>query len=190
MCMAVSSFNENYLARLAARDAEVEKHFTSYFSELLALKLRSRVRSPQLIEDVCQETFLRVLQVLSKDGGLHRPERLGAFVNTVCNNVLREKFREAGRHSPMPDEPPDPVGTRIDLDSDMVTRERKAVVERVFAQLSEKDCELLRKVFLEERDKDEVCREMEVNSEYLRVLLHRARAHFKAALVRISAATM
>jgi RNA polymerase sigma-70 factor, ECF subfamily len=188
--MDFSSFNESYIARLAARDAEVEKHFTSYFSELLALKLRSRVRSPQLIEDVCQETFLRVLQVLNKEGGLHRPERLGAFVNTVCNNVLLEKFREAGRHSPMPDEPPDPVDTSIDLDSDMVTRERKAVVERVLAELSEKDCELLRKVFLEERDKDEVCREMEVNSEYLRVLLHRARAHFKAALVRISAATI
>jgi RNA polymerase sigma-70 factor, ECF subfamily len=188
--MDFSSFNESYVARLTAHDAEVERHFTSYFSELLLLKLRSRVRSPQLIEDVCQETFLRVLQVLRKEGGLNRPERLGAFVNSVCNNVMLEKFREAGRHSPMPDEPPDPVDTSIDLDSEMVTQERKAAVERILAELSQKDCELLRKVFLEERDKDEVCREMEVNSEYLRVLLHRARGHFKAALVRISAATL
>jgi RNA polymerase sigma-70 factor (ECF subfamily) len=188
--MDFSSFNESYIARLTAHDAEVEKHFTSYFNELLVLKLRRRVRSPQLIEDVCQETFLRVLQVLRKEGGLHHPERLGAFVNNVCNNVLLEKFREAGRHGPMPMKPNDPADTRIDLDSGMVTRERKAIVEQVLAELSEKDCELLRKVFLEERDKDEVCREMDVNSEYFRVLLHRARAHFKAALVRISAATL
>jgi RNA polymerase sigma-70 factor (ECF subfamily) len=187
--MDFSSFNESYIARLAARDAEVEKHFTTYFSQLLVLKLRCRVRSPQLIEDVCQETFLRVLQVLGREGGLHHPERLGAFVNTICNNVLLEKFREAGRHSPMPDEPPDPVDTTIDLDHDIVTQERKDIVERVLAELSEKDRELLRKILLEERDKDEVCREMKVNSEYLRVLLHRARLRFKEALLRISAAT-
>ncbi len=188
--MDFSSFNESYIARLAARDAEVERHFTTYFGQLLFLKLRGRVRSPQMIEDVCQETFLRVLQVLRKDGGLHHPERLGAFVNTICNNVLLEKFREANRHSPMPDEPPDPADTTIDLDNDIVTQERKAIVERVLAELSEKDRELLRKILLEERDKDEVCKEMKVTGEYLRVLLHRARQRFKEALVRISAATL
>src|ERR1700682_297303 len=185
--MDFSSFNESYIARLAAHDAEVEKHFITYFSKLMALKLRSRVRSPQVTEDVCQETFLRVLQVLRKDGGLHHPERLGAFVNKICNNVLYERFREEGRDSPMPEVPPDPVDTTIDLDSDMVTQERKEIVERVLAELSEKDRELLRKVLLEERDKDEVCREMKVTGEYLRVLLHRARLRFKEALLRISA---
>ncbi len=188
--MDFSSFNEDYVAKLVARDAVVEKHFTTYFTRLLVLKLRSRVRSPQLIEDVCQETFLRVLQVLSKDEGLHHPERLGAFVNTICNNVMREKFREAGRHSPMPDDAPDQMDTTIDLDRDIVSQESKEIVERVLAEMSQKDRELLRKILLEERDKDEVCREMNVTADYLRVLLHRARQRFKVALARISSPTL
>ncbi|MDP8979119.1 MAG: sigma-70 family RNA polymerase sigma factor [Acidobacteriota bacterium] len=188
--MEFSSFNEDYVAKLAARDAEVEKHFTTYFTRLLVLKLRSRVRSRHLIEDVCQETFLRVLQVLHKDDGLHHPERLGAFVNNICNNVMLEKFREAGRHSPMPDDPPDQMDTTIDLDHDIISQESKEIVERVLAELSQKDRELLRKILLEERDKDEVCREMNVTAEYLRVLLHRARQHFKDALARINAPTL
>jgi RNA polymerase sigma-70 factor (ECF subfamily) len=34
-------------------------------------------------------------------------------------------------------------------------------------------------VFLEERDKDEVCRDFGVDRNYLRVLLHRAKQTFK-----------
>jgi RNA polymerase sigma-70 factor (ECF subfamily) len=39
-------------------------------------------------------------------------------------------------------------------------------------------------VFLEERDKNEVCRELGVDREYLRVLLHRAKQAFKAMYLK------
>jgi RNA polymerase sigma-70 factor, ECF subfamily len=42
----------------------------------------------------------------------------------------------------------------------------------------------LREVFLEERDKDEVCRDYGVDREYLRVLLHRAKQSFKAGYLK------
>ena len=41
-----------------------------------------------VLEDARQETFVRVLTTLKQRGGLDRPETLGAFVNSVCNNVL------------------------------------------------------------------------------------------------------
>jgi len=65
---------------------------SAIFTELLQLKLRSRLQSPQAIEDVRQETFARVFSVLRKDGGLRQPERLGAFVNQICNHVLFEHY--------------------------------------------------------------------------------------------------
>jgi RNA polymerase sigma-70 factor (ECF subfamily) len=37
----------------------------------------------------------------------------------------------------------------------------------------------LRAVFLDERDKDEICTELGVDRDYLRVLLHRAKASFR-----------
>ncbi|HEX8881821.1 MAG TPA: hypothetical protein VF749_17385, partial [Candidatus Acidoferrum sp.] len=43
-----------------------------------------------------------------------------------------------------------------------------------------RDRELLRAVFFEERDKDAVCREIGVDRNYLRVLVHRAKDKFKA----------
>jgi RNA polymerase sigma-70 factor (ECF subfamily) len=38
----------------------------------------------------------------------------------------------------------------------------------------------LREIFLEEKDKDEVCRDFGVDRDYLRVLLHRAKQSFKS----------
>src|SRR5437879_13545424 len=83
------SFDEDYLRRLASGDAVVEHHFSSYFGDLLLLKLRVRVRSPQLVEDIRQETLMRVLQIVRRKGVDH-PERFGAFVSAVCNNVMLE----------------------------------------------------------------------------------------------------
>ena len=57
-------FDAAYVDRLTAGDEETERHFTGYFGDLLTLKLRARLRSPALVEDAKQETFLRVHQNL------------------------------------------------------------------------------------------------------------------------------
>jgi RNA polymerase sigma-70 factor (ECF subfamily) len=182
--MQFSSFNEDYVRRLASGDPEVEKHFTAYFGALLFLKLRTRLRSPQMVEDARQETFLRVLQALRKEGGLHNPERLGAFVNSVCNNVLLEAFRAAGKHGQAPEDPPERADPSIDMESELVSRERKEMVRRVLVTLPPKDRDLLRMIFLEERDKSAICEEMKVSGDYLRVLLHRAKSKFRDAIAQ------
>src|SRR5438105_12319587 len=79
------SFDGDYVRRLADGDPHVEEHFCAYFGELLYIKLRGRVRSTQLIEDVRQETFFRVLRNL-RAKGIDHPERLGAYVLAVCHN--------------------------------------------------------------------------------------------------------
>jgi RNA polymerase sigma-70 factor (ECF subfamily) len=61
------SFDAGYIENLRAGDRETQEHFVRYFSELLQLKLRSRLKSPQAIEDVRQETFARVLKALRTD---------------------------------------------------------------------------------------------------------------------------
>src|SRR3974390_917592 len=90
-------FDAGYIENLRAGDAATQEHFVGYFTDLLHLKLRSRLRSPQAIEDVRQETFARVLTSLRKESALRQPERLGSFVNSVCNNVLFEHYRLANR---------------------------------------------------------------------------------------------
>ena len=157
----------------------MEGHCASYIGQLLLLKLRSRVRSGSLVEDIQQETFLRVLRHIRQHGGIEHPERLGAFVNTVCNNVTLEFFRAQGRHPNLSDSTPEPVDHSVDLEGDLADQERKRMVRSVLAELSGKDRTILRMVFLDDIDKDEVCSTMRVNRDYLRVLLFRARTRLK-----------
>ena len=91
--MEFFAFDASYIERLRSGDAHIEAHFVSYFSELIRLKLRSRLNSKEAIEDVRQETFVRVLVLLRGEGGLRQPDRLGPFVNSVCNHVLLEHYR-------------------------------------------------------------------------------------------------
>ena len=62
--MELESFDEAYLKRLRAAEPATCDHFVAYFGKLLFIKLRSRLRSPQAIEDIRQETFARVFTKL------------------------------------------------------------------------------------------------------------------------------
>jgi RNA polymerase sigma-70 factor (ECF subfamily) len=175
-------FSCDYVQKLIDGDHEVERHFFAYFSELLLIKLRRALRSHQAVEDVRQETFLRVLHALRRKGGLANPERLGAFVHGVCKNVLSEYYRAASRYSPLPEEGFDMPEPGPDPESGLVTEERKRCVREVMDALPPKDREILRLIFFEEREKDEVCRICRVDRNYLRVLLYRAKARFRETL--------
>ncbi|HWR34849.1 MAG TPA: sigma-70 family RNA polymerase sigma factor [Clostridia bacterium] len=177
--MVLYTFDEAYVQGLKAGDPAAQQHFVNYFSELLVIKLRARFLSHDLIEDVRQETFVRVLAILKKDRGIDHPERLGAFVNSVCNNVLLEQYRANARTESLEDgdDPPDKT---IDLDRKLVSDEAKRMVEQILDGLAERDRRVLRAVFLEEQSKDQVCKDFGVDRDYLRVLLHRAKTQFRA----------
>ena len=152
---------------------------------MLQVKLRSRLQSLHAIEDVRQETFARVLTVLRKDGGLRQPERLGAFVNTVCNHVLFEQYRSSSRSESLDAEGrPELPALGADALDIVVARQIKDKVREILLDLAPRDRSLLKAVFLDERDRDEVCREFGVDRQYLRVLLHRAKQEFKAEYVK------
>jgi RNA polymerase sigma-70 factor, ECF subfamily len=179
-CLQFHSFDDAYVERLRAGDFRTQEHFGAYFSALIHVKLRSRLQSREAIEDVRQETFTRFYVAL-REGKLLHPERLGSFVNSVCNNVLLEHYRTNARASSLDDddqkELPSPAMNLVDV---LVAKETEKKVREILEQLPERDRRLLRDVFLAERDKDEVCRDFGVDREYLRVLLHRAKQSFKS----------
>ena len=181
--MQRQSFDADYVQRLTSSDSETERDFAAYFGELLALKLRSRLRSPDAIQDVIQETFLRVLRTL-RQTGVDQPEALGSFVNSVCNNVLFEVYRAQSR---VADPPEDRPSEEILAESAMVNEEERTNVRNVLSQMPEKDRKILRWLFFDEREKGDVCRSLQVDREYLRVLVHRAKLRFRSDYLRHSA---
>ena len=169
------TFDSGYIQRLAQSDPETERDFTAYFGELLSIKLRSRLRSSEMVDDAIQETFLRVFKTLRQDG-IANPEALGSFVNSVSNNVLFEVYRQ---HARATEEPVDQPGTNEPAEQEMVSAEERREVRQVLSELPEKDNLILRWLFFDERDKEEVCRTLDVDREYLRVLVHRAKNRFR-----------
>ena len=178
--MNFATFDASYVSKLREGDAPTEQHFITYFSELILLKLRSRLRSQEQIEDVKQETFSRTLSLIRSEGGVRHAERLGPLVNSICNNVLMEQYRSSNRVEALEDEAAERlVETRPNALSRVISDDTRKVVRRVLDGLNERDRSLLQAVFLEERDKDEICTELGVDRDYLRVLLHRAKASFR-----------
>lgn len=180
--MSHTPFNHDYLARLREGDAETERHFVAHFSNAIRLSLRYRLRSWQLIDDIRQETFLRVLNFLRSDRPMDHPERLGAYVHSVCINVMMELLRASTRHPAMPEDAQELVDGGVSPENEVVTQQRKEMVRSLLDELPEKDRRILRAVFLEDVEKDEVCHRFDVTRDYLRVLVHRAKIRFRAAL--------
>jgi RNA polymerase sigma-70 factor (ECF subfamily) len=170
-------FDEQYLRLLRQGHRTTQDHFVSYFTKLLRIKLRSKKLTAEHMFDVQQETFLRVL-VTVRTGEIHQPDRLGSFVNSTCNNVLFEWYRDNSRIRHADLDAVDVPDGNPGLEAQMIAQEQAKKVRAVIAKLPPRDEAVLR-ALLQGRDKDQICTELEVDRKYLRVLTHRAIASFR-----------
>lgn len=130
------------------------------------------------IDDVIQEVFLRVYEHLHE---LRDGRALGAFVNGFRRNVLLEHYRGKARtvllvdsqDEPGPDDPHKDLSIKM-----LISQVRKALAE--FEKEWSEEAALLRAVYLDEEDRDKVCRRYGIKAKYLRVRLHRAKKKFLA----------
>lgn len=178
-------FDDDYVRRLIEGDRETWEQFEAYFRDLLLIKLRRKLNTKQAIDDVRQEVYKRVLMKLPelKDG-----RKLGSFVNSICNLVLLEWYRDAVRSNANPhDSTENDIADQTNLLEELINRESDARVRRILSRLRPpRDAEILRAIFLDDGDKAEVCRRFGVDRTYLRVLLHRAKEKFRAEYRRKS----
>lgn len=173
-------FDESDLAALGERDPGAQERLVQAFSRPVLVKLRAFLRSPELVQDAYQETFLRVLAYFGSGKTLHNPAGLSSFIQTTCHHVALELLRGHTRQCQLPEDFSEPVSDEPDPEGQLVTEERKGFVKRLLTSLSPKDQQLLKRVFLDEDDKDTICRDFQVDRAYLRVLLFRARKSCRA----------
>jgi RNA polymerase sigma-70 factor (ECF subfamily) len=99
--------------------------------------------------------------------------------------VLLEHYRLAARSDSLDEEgQPELPARGADALEIVGARQIREKVQQILLGLPLRDRTLLKAVFLDERDRDEVCREFGVDRDYLRVLLHRAKQEFKAEYIR------
>lgn len=168
--------SNEYLARLAASEQAATDHFVEHYSKVLRIKLRARKVASSEIDEISQETFRRVFSAV-KRGAIRDGASINAFVNSTCNNVILEHFRRLGRFAPL-----DPaVGwpSQDDTEKEALRSEDVERIRHTLSKLPERDQQILTALFLEELDKDAICRMLGVDRDYLRVLLHRAKESFR-----------
>ncbi len=180
--MDLFSFDDEYLRRLRAGEPETVDHFVAYFTQLLRIKLRSRRFSPDRMEDIQQETFARVFKALQSENGIRQAKSLGAYVNSVCNFVIYEDDRERTKNQTPEESEMDPPDKGLDTEKLVIQAEIMDQVRAQMNALPKREQEIIRKLFLEEMEKDEICGQMGVDRDYLRVLLHRAIEHLRKKL--------
>ncbi|HET9183334.1 MAG TPA: sigma-70 family RNA polymerase sigma factor [Candidatus Angelobacter sp.] len=175
-------FNQDYLLRLRARSAETEAHFVEYFNTLLKAKLRSDGYSEAPLSDIRQETLYRVLKAIYLDK-IQNPQSLRSFVYGVCERVEWEYDRGEWRQGrDENDEFPNITDERTTADGPARQAELLQTVRWVLERLPEKDRKILIALFMDEKERDEICREFGITRDNLRVLLHRALASARKLL--------
>jgi RNA polymerase sigma-70 factor, ECF subfamily len=134
----------------------------------------------QELDDKVHDTFVVVVQAIRR-GELREPERLMGFVRTVVRRQVAAHIDKA-------------VQTRreqMDLDASArvadphgnpeetaISKEREALVQRVLAELSSRDREILTRFYLHEESQEEICIEMTLTETQFRLLKSRAKSRF------------
>lgn len=175
------TFDADYLRRLKERDTATQGHFVSYFTPRLQTKLRHRGFNSHTVEDISQETFFRVLTGVQGET-VQFPEKFGAYVSAVCDNVILEKYREFARNQHLDVEDMEIPDGRTNLETAFLRSEKKKIIAEVLEKLSPRNRNILRALIYEQLDREQMCKRFGVNNDYLRVLVFRAKEDFAALL--------
>jgi RNA polymerase sigma-70 factor, ECF subfamily len=150
--------------------------------ERLRLKLRYKVlyhvgHGCADVDDLVQESLARFVRAEQKQL-IRNTEEFGAFLNGVCRNVILE-YRRRMKREPILDHDtpiPDP-GIRPEAE----ILEMRDAIDNGLAELSDRDRTILQALYLEGKEKDEICREWNMSDAQFRVVLFRAKERFRRA---------
>jgi RNA polymerase sigma-70 factor (ECF subfamily) len=172
-------FDAEYLRRLREGDPETVSHFDDYFRRRLSAKWGKRSYQRSTVEDIVQETIKRVLINL-RAGKIKSPQSFGAYVFGISGNVASEIVRENAKLDPFDPSCFDIRSSDLDGEQTFLRAERCELVRRTLKQMKPpRDAQILIAIFIEERDKDEVCAEFRITRANLRLVLCRALKRFK-----------
>ena len=170
------TFDDEYVRRLREGDPDTVKHYFGYFTPLLTAKLRGRV-PPNDVEDVVQDVHKHVFTNLENGTPI---QKLGPYVFGICSNVRMEYLRRDRHTEPIGDDPPFP--SFDDVPQRLIDEQRKKKVIEALQRLRKhhpRDAEILDLLFLQESDRNVICRKLDITRDNLRVLLCRALKKFR-----------
>src|SRR5688500_8472060 len=171
--------------RTRERDTSAESPPIRQFEHGLRVLLRRRTGGDAgLPQDLVQETLLVVIQRL-RGAGIDEPQRLAAFAAQTARNLAIASLRKAERQktdvdSDATNRNADPGQGVVGIASD---REAALAVRALLRELPQpRDRLMLKRFYLDDHDKDTICREMDLTEAAFNQALSRARRRFRQIL--------
>jgi RNA polymerase sigma-70 factor (ECF subfamily) len=150
----------------------------------LRLLVSRRCRDPQVAADLLNEAVCTTWAKWQA-GRIERPEQIAGYVLQVAMNLLRNHRRATAER---PEKRAD-AAKLAELQSDAepgdetIEREIAAQVKNVIrAMASQRDRAILVRFYLDEEDKDAICRELGLSPLQFDKILHRARGRLRKLL--------
>jgi RNA polymerase sigma factor (sigma-70 family) len=157
-----------------------EPSLTESAIDRLRLKLRYKVlyhvgHNCADVDDLVQESLTRFFRAEQRQQ-IRNTDEFGAFLNGVCRNVILEYRRRVRREPAIdPDIPIPDAGVRPEAE----IFEMRDSIDNGLKELAERDRAILRSLYLEGKEKEDICREWGMSDAQFRVVLFRAKERFR-----------
>ena len=176
-----ASAERNLIARIASGDRRAEAEFVRQFERGVRVLVRRHCRpADPIVDDLVQDVLSGVLERL-RAGAIHDAAALPAYVQSAVVYATSAEYR---RRRPMQPESAieqltDPENPGSRLDAVQLAR----LLRNLLAEMTvPRDREILRRFYLEEEDKDSVCRALAIDPGHFHRVMFRARERFRALI--------
>jgi RNA polymerase sigma-70 factor (ECF subfamily) len=175
--------------RIAAGDASAEGALVQRYSRGILYLLRRLGVSPELAEDLHQETFRIVLERLRRRE-LDDPAGLVGFLRGTARNLVIAENRKTARRRT--DADPDGLEQAVhpapgQLQTVLLDEEANIVRRLIREMPTARDQQLLMRFYVAEEEKESICSDLGLDSLHFNRVLFRARTRFKELLERFQA---
>lgn len=172
---------EDLLTRIAGGDRVAESDFVRHYERGVRALVRRHCRPcDPVAEDLAQEVLARVLERL-RAGAIREAAALPAYIQATIVYTTAAEYRSR--------RPTETVGDDLPADENPMTaassRQLGVLLRTLLQQLPvARDREILSRFYLDEQDKEAVCRDLGIDAEHFHRVAFRARERFRELLAR------
>ena len=160
--------------------AAIESLIAKQYTGLRLLILR-RTGDAEVAADLLNEASCTAWEKWQA-GLIQRPEEIGGYIFQVAMNLLRNHRRSVGERSDRR-AAPEVLGSLPDgteATDRWIEKKIALQVKRILQELrTPRDRELLTRFYLQDQDKDAICRDLSLDTDQFDKVLHRARGRLK-----------
>lgn len=164
------------VSRIESGDRHAESELVERYARGIRLFLLQRTENNQAANDLCQDTFVVVLRRL-RAGELNKHESLSGFVRQVALNLSINHFRKEQRYVLKSDiQLSERLFVKDQTSRDIDGKTVREAIDGALDQLAvPRDRAILRRFYLADEDKGQICEDFGLTSSHFDRVLYRAR---------------